>query len=317
MRGMSFAAFLCLGASAAASARPAGLPVEIVETFNRFTPGVALNQQAATAGCPGWDGDGLVTLRSGSTSNIAIQSKLGASRVARGILPVRLYPAVGVDATASMEAYSSSLASTAVMRAFVIETNPPIGQEAAYATWGGVLENVTCNGQTGVSGPLSSFAILELCPGQTTNGWWVDSGAPTPVGSWFQLEFHKSVDGRHTWLLDLMDGSPAIELSQWPGLMVDIGIDRVIVDHWPTSASELMYVDNMVFRGMSPRPACPGDATRNGTVNFADLNVVLSEFGQVGGANALAGDVNGDGAVNFADLNATLSAFGTQCGCIP
>ncbi len=57
---------------------------------------------------------------------------------------------------------------------------------------------------------------------------------------------------------------------------------------------------------------CPGDTNGDAVVNFADLNNVLSDFGQTG--PNLAGDVNGDGTVNFADLNLVLSFFGTNCG---
>ncbi len=56
---------------------------------------------------------------------------------------------------------------------------------------------------------------------------------------------------------------------------------------------------------------CPGDANGDGAVNFADLNIVLSQFGQSGAG--LAGDVTGDGAVTFADLNLVLSQFGQVC----
>ncbi len=56
---------------------------------------------------------------------------------------------------------------------------------------------------------------------------------------------------------------------------------------------------------------CPGDANGDRIVNFADLNIVLGEFGLTGAG--LAGDVNGDGVVNFADLNLVLSNFGTAC----
>ncbi len=56
--------------------------------------------------------------------------------------------------------------------------------------------------------------------------------------------------------------------------------------------------------------SCLGDINGDGTVNFTDLNIVLSQFGQTG--VGLQGDVTGDGAVNFADLNVILSNFG-QC----
>lgn len=59
------------------------------------------------------------------------------------------------------------------------------------------------------------------------------------------------------------------------------------------------------------RAACPGDTNASGTVNFADLNTVLGQFGQSG--SGLSGDVNFDGVVNFADLNIVLGNFGLVC----
>ncbi len=58
-------------------------------------------------------------------------------------------------------------------------------------------------------------------------------------------------------------------------------------------------------------PTCPGDTNGDNIVNFADLNIVLSQFGMSGAG--LSGDVNGDNVVNFADLNIVLSHFGTIC----
>lgn len=57
--------------------------------------------------------------------------------------------------------------------------------------------------------------------------------------------------------------------------------------------------------------ACLGDANGDSAVNFSDLNIVLSAFGQSG--VGLPGDVNLDDEVNFSDLNLVLSTFGTTC----
>ena len=46
-------------------------------------------------------------------------------------------------------------------------------------------------------------------------------------------------------------------------------------------------------------------------VDFADLNVVLTQFGQSGAG--LAGDLDQDGVVGFSDLNIVLGAFGNVC----
>jgi hypothetical protein len=65
------------------------------------------------------------------------------------------------------------------------------------------------------------------------------------------------------------------------------------------------------FSAAAPLPECPGDTNGDNTINFADLNAVLSTFGQTG--DGAAGDVNGDGVVNFSDLNLVLSNFGIEC----
>lgn len=58
-------------------------------------------------------------------------------------------------------------------------------------------------------------------------------------------------------------------------------------------------------------PACPGDANADRIVNFVDLNVVLGDFGRVGGVRP--GDLNGDGRTDFLDLNLVLSNFTREC----
>lgn len=60
-----------------------------------------------------------------------------------------------------------------------------------------------------------------------------------------------------------------------------------------------------------PPPPCEGDANGDGRVDFADLNVVLSQFRLMG--PSLTGDLNGDGRVDFFDLNVVLSNFGEEC----
>jgi hypothetical protein len=59
-----------------------------------------------------------------------------------------------------------------------------------------------------------------------------------------------------------------------------------------------------------PPFGCPGDATVDGTVDLADLNLVLANFGSA----TSEGDVTSDGEVDLADLNLVLANFGTSCG---
>lgn len=55
---------------------------------------------------------------------------------------------------------------------------------------------------------------------------------------------------------------------------------------------------------------CVGDINGDGVANFADLNILLGEFGNTTRGPA---DLDGSGTVDFADLNLMLSSFGVAC----
>jgi len=55
---------------------------------------------------------------------------------------------------------------------------------------------------------------------------------------------------------------------------------------------------------------CRGDADHNGSVNFSDITIVLSNWGGAGPV----GDANGDLLVNFADITSVLSNWGCAPG---
>ncbi len=59
-------------------------------------------------------------------------------------------------------------------------------------------------------------------------------------------------------------------------------------------------------------PDCPGDVVASGTVDLADLNFVLANFGS-SVEPGTRGDANHDGEVNLADLNLVLANFGVEC----
>ncbi len=60
-------------------------------------------------------------------------------------------------------------------------------------------------------------------------------------------------------------------------------------------------------------PPCPGDANGDGTVDFLDLNIVLSNYGTTGAPGAIPGDLDHDGDCDFVDLNIVLSNYGVAC----
>lgn len=72
--------------------------------------------------------------------------------------------------------------------------------------------------------------------------------------------------------------------------------------------------DALNVAALTRNPRCVGDVNRDGTVDFADLNDLLSSFGFVSIApGVICSDFNDDGFVDFADLNAVLSRFGEVC----
>ena len=58
---------------------------------------------------------------------------------------------------------------------------------------------------------------------------------------------------------------------------------------------------------------CLGDANGDNSVDFEDLNLVLSNWNSVGPAGDTAPPPAGDGQVNFEDLNLVLANWGTGC----
>ena len=96
-----------------------------------------------------------------------------------------------------------------------------------------------------------------------------------------------------------------------------VGAGGSLVAWWSFDADSLsdlsgngndgVAVGNVPFAA-PPEFSCEADLNGDGTINLADLNIVLSRFGQ---SSCL--DANGDGVIDLADLNAVLAAFGSDC----
>jgi hypothetical protein len=121
--------------------------------------------------------------------------------------------------------------------------------------------------------------------------------------------------------LRVMSGSLAIDAGDnaaLPADVFDLDGDADVTEAIPFDldgnsrvSGAPAVVDIGAYEVQSGAEPCVGDTNGDNLVNFADLNAVLSEFGEAG--IGLAGDVNGDGSVNFADLNTVLSEFGNEC----
>lgn len=102
--------------------------------------------------------------------------------------------------------------------------------------------------------------------------------------------------------------------SPWAGVQVGsmVHMSRSRTDYdGSEEGPEYRNLEANEIVGGTDEVACAGDANEDRFVNFQDLNIVLSEFGQ---SNPwFEGDVNADGVVDFRDLNTVLSAFATSC----
>jgi hypothetical protein len=84
---------------------------------------------------------------------------------------------------------------------------------------------------------------------------------------------------------------------------------------WVTSGSTSYKESGFLAIAATAISPLPGDADRNGTVNGADLNVVLSNYnGTFSGDTWVLGDFDGNGTVNGVDLNVVLSNYNQSSG---
>lgn len=119
-----------------------------------------------------------------------------------------------------------------------------------------------------------------------------------------------------------VDGTANTQAATRAGVAVTAGLwtttaDFIATQSGTTKITLLEASGGLLLHGPAdyevtgPVVDCPGDTNGDNTINFTDLNTVLSNFGETGAG--IPGDVSGDGVVNFTDLNGVLSAFGTDC----
>ena len=113
-------------------------------------------------------------------------------------------------------------------------------------------------------------------------------------------------NGGPTQTMALLAGSPAI----------DAGSNALALgpDGKPLLTDQRGYariVDGIVDIGAyESGSSIPGDADGDGVVDFKDLVILASHYGQPSGATFAQGDFNGDGKVDFADLVILAQAYG-------
>ena len=116
-------------------------------------------------------------------------------------------------------------------------------------------------------------------------GTYGDHGGPTPT-------------------IDLLAGSPALDHG-----------DKAIASTYGLATDQRGF--GRVYNGQADIGAVeqgssyPGDANRDGKVDFADLVTLAQNYGLASGATWAKGDFTGDGKVDFADLVLLAQNYGT------
>jgi len=118
----------------------------------------------------------------------------------------------------------------------------------------------------------------------------------------------------HSWLV--IDGSSSVASNQFPNYSPALfTFDLTGFANAHQGTFEVVRNDRRLFIAYTPDapPACLGDADQSGSVDFADITFVLSNWGADYSPGTGLGDANQDGMVNFADITAALSNFGLPC----
>ena len=116
------------------------------------------------------------------------------------------------------------------------------------------------------------------------------SGAET-VGGWFYHEFNVSA---------FYDSPDAVQVR----FVASDGGEPSVVE---------AAIDDFRIQDLScDDAACAGDLDGNGSVELADLQTLLSNYGAMGGMACADGDMDGDGNINLGDLQALLAVYGTN-----
>lgn len=133
--------------------------------------------------------------------------------------------------------------------------------------------------------------------------------AQIPVGAWFRLDFEQGADAVVRTYIDFLDGAGPFLIRETASILTTTMLDTVTFNGSFHVQGSRMYVDEVHASGVLD--ICDGDADGDGDIDFADLNIVVSQFNAEG--PGLGGDFDGDRLVNFADLNTLLARFGQGC----
>ncbi len=188
------------------------------------------------------------------------------------------------------------------------------GENVGFMNW---RDGGTPAGARGLRVHSNFLSGLVWCE----NIGWLDLGDATPSAGSTYLnaagdDFGVNVDGAGN-LFGMAWGENVGWVNFMGGALASPANPARIEGHrlrgyaWGENVGWINLDHAQVFVGIIPA-ACPGDTNGDMRVDFADLNNVLSLFGQPT-TPVVGADLNGDGVVNFVDLNLVLGFFGSVC----
>jgi hypothetical protein len=252
---------------------------------------------------------------------------LGAAGVAGTMLSVAVWPAVAATTVYTTEAsFAATLQSGYYLEDFhSYDTGAvlDLGTSIIDFSSGGYsysLKDHYNRHLVGIPWPAESGAISGWVPSSVLK--FTFSGNPVTAvgGNFFETDYDGSlyVQSWYSMTIELADGTQ--------GFVPQTGLPLAFLGFTSTSpiASLTLMgstsqgwcstVDHFYVGTVAPA-VLPGDADRNGTVNGADLNIVLSNYNQTFTGDAWTfGDFDGNDTVNGADLNTVLSHYNEHLG---
>ncbi|MFI4853737.1 MAG: M14 family zinc carboxypeptidase [Phycisphaerales bacterium JB065] len=184
---------------------------------------------------------------------------------------------------------------------------------------GGDGANDVDGGQTTLLSPILDLSGTEDSSVEIQYWrWYSNSAGASPNADVFTVDI--SNDGGESWVNVEVVGPDGPEVSGgWFQVTIDpaslisltdqMQMRFIAADEGSGSLVEAAIDGFLVRSAGCETVPCPGDTTGDGSVDLADLNLVLANFG----TDTSDGDTNGDGSVDLADLNAVLAAFGESC----
>ena len=141
-----------------------------------------------------------------------------------------------------------------------------------------------------------------------TSGWLASDQTGTTAAPLDPKLSSLAHNGGPTQTMALLPGSPAIDAGS-NALALGPDGKPLLTDQRGYARIVNGIVDIGAYEFGS---SIPGDANADGTVDFKDLVILASHYGQQSGATFAQGDFNGDGKVDFADLVILAQYYGRK-----